>query len=141
MPFYRFNEDVLNPDPDGRYYEFPVATFKYNPVYRLVNKMLLKLKRDEIFGDGTGLKEKKYFTPVTLFRYLKFSKATMTLDKTNNLFFKYLLKIHFKKSQLLVIISHPKTFSGQALKNLSYLVKKYITLNSEDLDNYIKLPN
>jgi peptidoglycan/xylan/chitin deacetylase (PgdA/CDA1 family) len=139
LPFYRFNEDILNPDSDGHYYEFPVTTFKSNPFYRVVNKILLKFKRDAIFGDGIGLKERKYFTPVTLVRLFKFSKATLTLDKTNNLFFKYLLKIHFKKSCLLVIISHPKTFSGQALENLSYIVKKYVTLNSEDLDNFVKL--
>lgn len=138
-PFYPFNDDVMNPVTGGPYYEFPVSTYRNNPVYRLLNKILLRLYKDKIYGDGKGIKETSFFKPGAFYRRLELTKATLTLDRTSHQFFKYLLRAHFGKSSFLVVVSHPKSISAQALKNLSWVVKKYKTLNSEELDNFIKL--
>jgi hypothetical protein len=137
LPFYPFKYDVKKPETIGLFIELPLSTYQNNPLYRLTNKLLLLLKNDKVFGDGISIQEKYFFHFKSLIRRFRFSKGMLTMDKTHNVFFKYLLKIHFRKSYLLVIISHPKLMSKQALANLSYTTKNYNTLNSTDLDNYV----
>jgi hypothetical protein len=137
LPFYRFENDILNPEKKGQFLEVPVSTYLNNPFYRLTNKLLLKVKNDKIFGDGKGIKEKPFISLRSLRQHIRFSNAMLSLDKTYNLFFRYLLFMHFNKSGLLVIVSHPKTISEQALKNLTYITKKYNTLNSTDLEEQL----
>lgn len=137
LPYYKFDLDVQKPDIKGRFTELPVSTYLNNPVYRLTNFILLKIKEDRIFGDGKGIKEKSGFNLQTLLRRMLFSYSIMTLDKSNNLVFKYLIKTHFKNNNLLVIVSHPKTTSNGALNNLAYICKNFNTLNSTDLDAFL----
>ena len=134
LPFYPFKYDVKKTEPEGQFVEIPLSTYKNNPIYRLSNKLQLMLNKDRIFGDGKGIQEKSYYFLRSLSRRFRFSEALLTLDKTSNIFFKFLIKYHFRKSHLLVIISHPKTLSRQALLNLSYVTKIFNTLNSFDLD-------
>lgn len=134
LPKYRFQNDVNIVDPEGLFVEIPLSTYQNNPLYRLINKLLLVLKKDEIFGDGRGIQENSYFFFKSLSRRFRFSKAFLTTDNTSNGFFKFLIKYHFYRPRLIVIISHPKTLSRQALLNLTYISKKYKTLNSLDLD-------
>ena len=134
---YPFKNEVNIPDSDGLFVEIPVSTYQNNPLYRLLNKLLLKINKDRIFGDGNSIEKRSYLFLSLLSRGLSFPKASITLDNRSTFIFKFLIKYHFKKSNLLVIISHPKTFSEQALLNLSYIIKKYNTLNSLDLDKSI----
>jgi hypothetical protein len=134
LSFYNFLDNVNNPNPDGYFVEVPISTFQNNIIYRILNKILLKYTKDKIFGDGTGIKEKSAYT--TLRQGFKYSMNILSLDKTSNIFFRYLLCSHFKKSDFIVIVSHPKTFSKQAMKNLYYLTKKYNTVGSEDLNSF-----
>jgi hypothetical protein len=133
LPFYYFEDDVQKPDDDGRFIEIPLSTFLTNPLYRLTNKLHLKIKKDEIFGDGIGIQEKKYFFYTSLPRRLQISRTFLSLDKTSPGFFKFLLKTHFRKSNFLVMLSHPKTLSEYALLNLHYTVSTFNTLNSTNL--------
>jgi Polysaccharide deacetylase len=135
LQFYKFQNDVNEPDEKGCFVEFPLSTYKNNPAYRILNKLLLKLNKDFTFGDGIGSKEKSFSR--TLFQLFRLSTGMLTLDKTSNPVFRYLLQTHFRQSAFLVIVSHPKTISEQALKNLSYVVKKYKTHNSEELDKLL----
>lgn len=137
LPYYHFQNDVKIPDPEGLFVEIPLSTYQNNPIYRLTNKLVLRLKKDIIFGDGKGIQEKSYYFLRSLSRRLSFSKAFLTIDKTYSVFFKYLLMAHFRKYGFLVIISHPKLVSKQALANLSYITKHFKTLNSIDLDKYL----
>jgi peptidoglycan/xylan/chitin deacetylase (PgdA/CDA1 family) len=137
LPFYRFNDDVQNPEKEGRFTEVTVSTYQNNPAYRLVNKILLWHKKDKIFGDGKGIKEKPEYSFRTLQNRLKLSKAMLTIDKTDSLFFRYLLSTHFRKSDFIVIVSHPKTTSDTALKNLACIIKRYNTLSSADLNKFM----
>ncbi len=133
LPYYHFQNDVKIPDPNGQFVEIPLSTFLDNPIYRLTNKLLLILKKDKIFGDGKGIQEVSNFFLVSLPRRLQFSRSFLQFDKSSNIFFKFLIKTHFRKSQFLVIISHPKSLSSQGLLNLSYITKRFKTLNSFDL--------
>jgi hypothetical protein len=137
LPNYHFQNNVKIPDSDGMFVEIPLSTYQNNPIYRLATKLLLRLTKDRIFGDGRGIQEKSSPFWSSLPRRLCFSKTLLTLDYTSNSFFKFLIQYHFKKSNLLVIISHPKSLSRQALLNLSYIIRKYNTLNSIDLDEVL----
>jgi hypothetical protein len=139
LPFYPFQNDVKIPDHKGLFVEIPLSTYQNNPIYRLTNKLQLRLKKDRIFGDGYGIQEKSYYFLRSLSRRLRFSKAFLTIDNTSSGFFKFLIKYHFKKPVLLVIISHPKTLSKQALINLSFITDNYNTLNSINLDNFLAI--
>lgn len=132
---YHFQNNVNIIDSFGQFIEIPLSTYQNNPIYRLANKLQLMLKKDKIFGDGKGIQQKTYYFFKSLSRRFRFSKALLTMDKTSNAYFKYLIKYHFNKTDLLVIISHPKTLSRQALLNLEYVSRKFNTLNSLDLDD------
>jgi len=133
LPYYHFQNNVKIPEPNGLFVEIPLSTYLNNPIYRLTNKLLLKLKKDKIFGDGTGIQEVPNFFLVSLLRRLQFSRSFLQFDKTSNVFFKFLIKTHFRKSHFLVIISHPKTLSRQGILNLSYITKKFNTVNYNDI--------
>lgn len=135
--FYKFQDDFNKPVSDGSFLEIPLTTYMNNPVYRITNKILLMLKRDKIFGDGNTIYEKSFFSSSLLFQRIELSYSMLTIDRTSKIFFKYLLKIHFKNSDFLVIISHPKTISKEALNNLSYVTEKYNTLNTLNLDKLL----
>ena len=133
LPYYHFQNDVKIPEPNGLFVEVPLSTYLNNPIYRLINKLQLKFVNDQIFGDGKGIQETSNFFYTSISRRLRFSKSFLTLDKTSNSFFKFLINFHFRKSQFLVIISHPKTLSIQGLLNLSYISKRFNTLNTTDI--------
>ena len=134
LPFYSFKDSVNIPEREGCFVEVPLSVYNNNPVYRILNKLMLKIEKDKIFGDGSGIQEKHFFSFNSIKGWLQFSKGMLTLDKTWNLFFRYILRVHFNRSNLLVIISHPKTASRQAIVNLKYITMKYKSLNSNDFD-------
>jgi len=132
-PYYRFQTNVNKADEKGSFVEVPLSTYRNLPFYRILNKGLLILSRDKIYGDGTGIKEKTAFN--TFSGIFSFSKRMLTLDKTSNIIFKYLVRTHFHSTPLIVAVSHPKAVSGESLKNLEFISGNYNTLNSEDLAN------
>jgi peptidoglycan/xylan/chitin deacetylase (PgdA/CDA1 family) len=135
IPFYSFTSNVCAPEKEGRFVEFPLSTYKNNVLYRIINKALLILKNDKIYGDGVGVKEKSVKS--TLAGLFRFSKGMLSLDKLHTIVFRYLIASSFKGKDLLVIVSHPKTFSKQALINLDFITHNFNTLNTNDLANLI----
>ncbi len=134
--FYRFEHDTGSVDPDGSFVEFPMSTFRNNPVYRVLNKVFLKISKDGPFGDGAGSKDRTFRG--TLTHLLSFSVEKFSLDKTMNILFRFILRVHLRKRKLIVAVSHPKTASPEALRNLKFLAENYVTLNSDELGEYIK---
>jgi hypothetical protein len=118
---YRFGNDVKLPDPEGSFIEVPLSTFQNNPAYRLIRKYLLNFTNDEISGDGEIISEKTTPFIISLKRRLSFSRTMLSIDNTSNAFFKFLIRSQFTRSELLVLISHPKSISRQSLLNLSYI--------------------
>lgn len=138
LPLYLFQNDIKTPCPEGSFIEIPISTYKSNPFYRLTNKIYLKIKNDQIIGDGIRLKKNKgisYF----LNRFLSFPVVPITTDRTSTWLFKYAVTNHFKKSNLLVVVSHPKTLSKQSLSNLIFIVQNFKSLNSWDLENILQI--
>jgi hypothetical protein len=137
LPYYSFQYDVKYHEPSGQYIEIPLSTYYNNPLYRIVNKIILEIGGDEIFGDGKGIKENKFYFIKSLKRRLQFARSVLTFDRTSTSIFNHLLKTQFKRHEIITIISHPKLASKQALSNLSFILKTYPTLNSQDLDKYM----
>lgn len=131
---YTFENDVKLPDSQGKFVEVPLSTYNNNPIYRISNNVLLKINKDSIFGDGIGIQQNLSFISRLISKRLGFSKTMLTLDQVSHILFTYLLKTHFRKTSPLVIISHPKTISNQALLNLSYLARNFNTMNTNDLE-------
>jgi hypothetical protein len=134
LPFYSFYKDIQRPDRKGMFTEFPLTTYSTNPFYRIVNKVLLKIKNDQIFGDGIGNKGKSVSRK--FFRLFNFSKEKLSLDNTSSILFKYLLSTHLRKRHLIVAVSHPKLASKETLQNLKYVIRKYKTLSPTDLESH-----
>ena len=129
---YRFQNDISKPDMKGSFVEFPLSTFRNNPFYTVINKVLLNFKKDYIFGDGVGGKEKS--AGKALFQIFRFSTEKMSLDKTSNVIFRYLLATHLRRSHINIFVSHTKLISNDALSNLKYITEKFNTLNSSELN-------
>jgi hypothetical protein len=135
LQFYRFTDEVLKDENSGKFIEFPLSTYRGNALVSIFNKALLVLRKDRIYGDGRGLKEKT--TKNKLARLFSFSWNILTIDKTHSFVFRNLLRFCFRKKQLLVIVSHPKTISHQALINLNFISTNFTTLNGNDLDSFL----
>lgn len=135
LQFYNFNSDICEHEPSGRFIEFPLCTYNSNALFRIVNKALLIIKNDKMYGDGIGFKEKN--TKITITRLFSFSKNMLSLDKTHNIIFRYLLSFYFRRKDLIVVVSHPKTSSAQTLINLGLVTRKFTTLNGNDLDSWL----
>jgi len=137
LSYYHFQNNIQIPETGGEYIEIPLSTYHNNPLYRLTNKLLLKLTNDKIHGDGKGIQEVSNFFWKSFSRRLRYSKTFLSIDKTSHAFFKFLIKAHFNQSQFIVIISHPKILSKQALHNLSYITENYNTTNSINLKDFV----
>lgn len=137
LSFYNFQCDINKPETTGQFVEITVNTFKNNPICRIINKILLKLNGDKIYGDGKSIQESPFFFFKSLYRRLKFSNSILTTDKTSKAIFRNLLRNQYRRFRLLVIVSHTKTMSKQALDNLSYVTKNYCTHNTFELDNLL----
>ena len=137
LMYYPFRDNVTQPDRNGDYYEFPVSTYNNNPFYRIYNLGLLRLKKDKIFGDGEGIQQELSLISRLKSKKLGFSRTFLTLDQMDHNLFKFILKYHYGKKQLIVILSHPKTFSARSAAHMSYVTRNYITMNSDDLDRYL----
>ncbi len=136
LPYYVFKNDVKVPDEKGRFVEITISTYRNNPFYRILNKALLYLGKDRMFGDGTGIQQKSFLAKKPLRQLLVFTRGMLSIDKTNSFFFRYLINTHFRSNSLLVIISHPKTLSPQGLNNLKYISSNYKLLSSSDLSSF-----
>jgi peptidoglycan/xylan/chitin deacetylase (PgdA/CDA1 family) len=133
--FYRFNNTVNENIPYGAFIEIPVSTYTNSPFYRLTNKILLKMKKDKVFGDGVSAKESRF--DKTVKKAMRLTKGMITLDKMSSVMFRYLLGTHFRKKELVVAVSHPKIVSPQALLNLEYISGRYTTYNADELENLL----
>lgn len=133
LPYYRFQDDIQKPVDGGHFREISLSTYTNNPFYSVLNKAILKIKNDKIYGDGIGLQERPLFSWNSLKRLFMLNGGILSLDNTSNNFFRYLLATHFNRSELLVFLSHPKTVSPEGINNLKYVVKRYRMLSSVDL--------
>lgn len=132
---YRFLTSPMKPDQEGAFTEIPLSTYRNNAFLRLNNKLLLKWRRDKPFGDGSGAKERSASEKIR--QRLGASIEKLSIDKTDRILFRYLLKRHTGKSGLVVIVSHPKMSSPEALVNLRYVVSKFNTIGAENIDKYL----
>jgi hypothetical protein len=133
--FYKFDSNINHQDEEGAFVEFPLTTYFNNPLYRICNKVLLKLRHDKIFGDGTGIKERS--VSGFLHQMIRFSKEKLSLDKTSSLVFKYLVSSHLRNNRLIIIVSHPKMLSNEGLNNLLYITNKFNTISSLELEQFL----
>lgn len=137
LPFYKFDSDINIPNKCGPFVEVPMVTYPTNIVYKCMNKALQNIVGDRIFGDGVGIKEMSLSK--LLLQAIRGSRAMLSIDQTNSLMFRYLLAAHLRNVDPLVIVSHPKTGSSQALKNLAYIAKNFRTLCADDLDSILDI--
>ena len=135
LPAYRFLASPMKPDPAGIFTEIPLSTYHNNALLRLANKLLLKARRDKPFGDGSGGKERS--VTEKLYQRLGFSTEKLSIDKTDRILFRYLLRSKTGNSGPLVVVSHPKMSSPEALVNLRYIATKFNTLGAEDIVKYL----
>jgi hypothetical protein len=135
MTFYRFSDSVCSHEPSGSFIEIPLSTYNNNALLRIINKVLLLLINDKIYGDGSGIKEKTLNSKILAL--FSFSKGMMTLDRLHNTLFRLLLAHSFRGKDLMVIVSHPKTLSKQALLNLDFIARNFNTLNTNDIDQIL----
>jgi hypothetical protein len=136
-PYYSFEDDLREPVPGGKFYEFPASTYYNNPFYRLVNLGLLSLDNHKIYGDGSGIQSELSRLSRLKSKNMGFSKTFLTLDQINTRLLSYILYYHFQKTSLMVILSHPKTFSENSANNLLYIIKYFKTLNTDDIERLI----
>ncbi|HHC11103.1 MAG TPA: hypothetical protein ENK79_00535 [Campylobacterales bacterium] len=129
--YYKFSDDVNIENTKGDFLEIPVTTYYMNGYDLLINLLIRKLNRDNIFGDGQGLESANIKEDI-IKRVFEKNLRKATIEGQSLYFFKKSLK-QIKDRELLSYVMHPKTLNQTALKNMEYVLKKYETLNSADI--------
>lgn len=119
---WRFGVDPCQEDPNGKFTEFPIASYRVSPVFfwRLAATKLLKSRAHRSFGDGKPSAN----APSQLARLLtRFSRSVVSIDGYKSSF----LMNAYKEAKTngrdhFVIIGHPKALSEYSLAKLDHFL-------------------
>jgi len=128
---YKFEDDVSKENKDGTFLEIPVTTYYVNGIDLVINNLIKKIKYKPIYGDGKGLKTANENKNKFL-RIFKKNIRNATFEGQSEWFFNKSLKL-LEKLPIIHFVSHPKTFNQTALNNMEKILKKYNTLNTNDI--------
>lgn len=128
-PIYRMEESALKENNDGRFIEMPISTFNlsfidrlYNKCYHIIKPNLMKYK-----ADGTHKRscDKKHYEKVTIISKIRNIVKPRINFLTLSHFAPPILirKMRNSKSNLIVVIDHPKDFAESNLVVLSGIAK------------------
>lgn len=129
--FWSFTKDPREVEDNGKFKEYPVSVVEISGIDLLVNKLILKIKKEKIFGDGQGL-----YSPGSssgnFKRIFQKNLRKISIEGTSLFLLKKLLKAK-KNNELVNMVMHPKSLSEVSLSNLEYLVKNYTTVGFGDI--------
>ncbi len=126
-PMYSFSSDIHIEENDGIFKEFPISSFKYTFLYRIINaveKIIFK-ERFTLFSDGTHSRkqsESKSLSIPNFIRKFKTKIASYTLDGFASNIISRAVSNH--PNNLMVFISHPKDHSNISYENVLKLSKQ-----------------
>ena len=116
---WRFQTDPCRGDANGRFIEYPIASYRLSPTFfwRLALTKIVKLKSHRSFGDGTPSAN----SPGQLTRLLTtFSTSVVSVDGYKSSFLmKAYKKMKRRQRNHFVVIGHPKALSEYSLANLN----------------------
>jgi peptidoglycan/xylan/chitin deacetylase (PgdA/CDA1 family) len=121
---WRFQDELCNPQEDGEFWQYPISSYKYSPLFfwRLFALGRLKPKHHKPMGDGypmssPGLRKKM----LTKGMLLSGSVDGYFVTKMDQI-----LKKHQKQGfEDTVFIGHPKACTKFALKKLEQFIQKH----------------
>ncbi|QKF61462.1 GNAT family N-acetyltransferase [Campylobacter curvus] len=116
---YRFTDDVLIEDKNGKFIEMPIGTFCASMFFKIINKILLKLTNSKIYGDGKGINMDKK----SVFAKLGSRRRPLSIDNMSS--FLINIAINKSRSRNIIFISHPKSISLESIKCLDKIIKRY----------------
>jgi peptidoglycan/xylan/chitin deacetylase (PgdA/CDA1 family) len=128
---YSFRYDVLQPDADGTFFEFPISTLDAPPFSKIINAVIQRIAAKNFsaskWGDGSGSKNKIFPAAMNGVPRIKEICSVESL----NPYRQRVYDAYLKKHEYMHIISHPKLISKLQLKLLEKLLqnacKKYNT--------------
>jgi hypothetical protein len=119
-PNWKFSNDPLVEDYDGRFEEIPISSIKTTPVfyYKFILKKLFGTKIHKSFGDGSaiGNSKKQLYNLLTRSSY---SVASIDGYKAS-----LLHKCARQNKKQLVLIGHPKALTPYSIKKLDEFIDK-----------------
>lgn len=122
---YLFNDNVCEEDESGLFLEVPIASYKRNVGYKIIDKLYRMMTQNcRKITDGThsrkDLKSERDHT---------YSMVTMSRISPITT----LLSCFSQKTDLITIIDHPKDFTYSVNTSLKYLSKIYKSITYKDL--------
>ncbi len=141
---YPFSDTPLKEDPNGKFLEVPITSYKYTPLFYLKFLLSKKLKKQELtqFGDGCPIKS-KFFNKLKYFLKSHYYPVSLDLYRASAL--KNALEIALKnENKFFVIMSHPKRMSCYSMKKMEEFIadcikKHFNFISYRDISkNYLK---
>lgn len=126
---WRFQTDPCKSEPNGKFTEFPIASYRVSPTFfwRLAVTKIIKSRLHRSFGDGVPSAN----SPGQLTRLLTtFSNSVVSLDGYKSSFLMKAYKAAKRRHRKhFVVIGHPKALSEYSLTKLDYFLNN---LDSDD---------
>ncbi len=123
---YMFHDNILVENQSGRFTEIASSVVSTSVIFKIINKLQLKLLKSQIYGDGKGI---NLYSTTTLSKFRE-SKRILSIENISRfLINKLILQVKFNN---IVLISHPKFLSKESFESINVLAKKYqiITFNA-----------
>ncbi|MBO4961663.1 MAG: hypothetical protein J6C80_05465 [Flavobacteriales bacterium] len=120
---YMFSNDICLEDPQGKYIEIPITTYKISPLFywKLACNRLLKLNRHRIWGDGEAVVTTAESIKVRLTRY---TQAMACIDGYKISYLKDIYKFQKKRNrEILCVLGHPKLATNYSVIKLEEFCK------------------
>lgn len=117
---WKFSTDPLKPQDDGDFVEVPVSVTKVSTLELVINKILLRLKNEKVFGDGRGIGAKSSNRTLKKVFQSKFRK--FTVEGTSGWLLRRMLR-RAGKRDLLHFVMHPKSLTPEALCNMEFVLQ------------------
>lgn len=122
---YRFSEDLIHPDTEGKFKEIPISACKVPPSFywKLAGRKFFGGADHKSYGDGQPIRlSKGYFEKLT-----RTSIDVVSMDGYKSSFLEKALRRYVKHTSNqgnFVILGHPKAFSSYSLKKFQRFLEK-----------------
>jgi hypothetical protein len=124
---YKFYDNILEENQSGSFTEIASSVVSISVMFKILNKLLLKLIKYQIYGDGKGVD----FNSTTVLSKFRRSKRILSIESISRfLINKLILQVKFNN---VVLTSHPKFLSKESFEVIKVLAKKYQIITFKEI--------
>jgi hypothetical protein len=131
--FWRFDNDVIVENKSGYFIEIPMTMVSIN-LFDIL-KLKMAIKKFKVVGDGKGINSDKIDFINRIKKIRPFVARPLSSDfSILSIYKKNIMNIPYKDNGFIVYVAHPKNFTEESYKCLSYTCDKYNSYSYREIN-------